>query len=144
MPNTTFSQNNGVIQATGVASRKVGFAVAGILMLLGLSPKVGALVGAIPDPVLGGATLFLFGSVAAGGVRILAMSRLGGREVTILAAGLGVGLAVDGEPALLSRLPQWVQVTFGTGLVTGTVVAMALNMAVPGEAEEPAQEEDSS
>jgi NCS2 family nucleobase:cation symporter-2/xanthine permease XanP len=131
LPNTTFSQNNGVIQLTGVASRQVGYAVAGILILLGLSPKVGALVSAMPGPVLGGATLVLFGMVAAGGIRILSLQPLTGRDSTVLATSLGVGLAIDSHPALLSQLPEWIQICFGTGLVTGTLVAMGLNLLLP-------------
>ena len=99
LPNTTFSQNNGVIQMTGVASRRIGFAVAGFLVFLGLSPKVGALVAVMPKPVLGGATLALFGLVAAAGIRIISMTKLGGREMLILAVGLAA-VPLFPEPAL--------------------------------------------
>lgn len=140
LPNTTFSQNNGVIQLTGVASRRVGYAVAGILMVLGLTPKVGALVSAMPGPVLGGATLVLFGMVAAGGIRILSLTPLTGRDTTILATSLGVGLGIDADPTLLSRLPDWVQICFGTGLVTGTLVAMTLNLVFPAASGEDSED----
>ncbi|MEL7477261.1 MAG: solute carrier family 23 protein, partial [Cyanobacteria bacterium J06555_12] len=67
-PNTTFSQNNGVIQLTGIGSRYVGYFIAGIFLLLGLFPIVGGVLQAIPQPVLGGATIVMFGSVAAAGI----------------------------------------------------------------------------
>ena len=70
-PSTTFAQNNGVIQLTGVGSRYVGIFIGGILMVLGLVPAVGVVVQALPAPALGGATLILFGMVAASGIRIL-------------------------------------------------------------------------
>ncbi|HBZ98311.1 MAG TPA: xanthine permease XanP, partial [Pseudomonas sp.] len=71
LPMTTFSQNNGVIQLTGVASRHVGFYIAGLLILLGLFPVVGGVLQAMPKPVLGGATLIMFGTVAIAGIKIL-------------------------------------------------------------------------
>ena len=128
LPNTTFSQNNGVIQITGVASRRVGGAVCAILVVLGLCPKIGALVGAMPPAVLGGATLALFGMVAAAGIRILALSKLGTRDLLILAVSIGVGLGIETVPNVLSRLPELVQITLGTGLVTGTLMALGLNL----------------
>ena len=133
MPNTTFSQNNGVIQITGVASRRVGYAVAALLVLLGLCPKIGALISVMPPAVLGGATLALFGMVAAAGIRLLAMTPLGGRELLILAVSLGVGLGIEAVPQVLSRLPELLQISLGTGLVTGTLVALVLNLVFRGE-----------
>jgi len=76
LPMTTFSQNNGVIQLTGVASRHVGFYIAGLLILLGLFPVVGGVLQAMPKPVLGGATLIMFGTVAIAGIKILAEAGL--------------------------------------------------------------------
>jgi NCS2 family nucleobase:cation symporter-2/xanthine permease XanP len=134
LPNTTFSQNNGVIQLTGVASRRVGYAVVGLLVLLGLCPKIGSLIAVMPAAVLGGATLALFGMVAAAGIRILSMTRLGGRELLILAIAIGIGLGIEMVPGVLARLPELVRITLGTGLVTGTLVALVLNLAFPGDA----------
>ncbi|MEI8618308.1 solute carrier family 23 protein [Pseudoalteromonas sp. B193] len=74
-PNTTFSQNNGVIQLTGVASRYIGLWIGSILIILGLFPVIGAVLQNIPKPVLGGATLVMFGTVAAAGVKILASEK---------------------------------------------------------------------
>lgn len=135
LPNTTFSQNNGVIQLTGVASRRVGFAIAALLALFGLCPKLGALVGAMPPAVLGGATVALFGMVAAAGVRILAMTELDSRQMLILAVALGIGLGIEGTPDLLARTPELVRVTFGTGLISGTLSALLLDGLLPGRRE---------
>jgi len=135
LPNTTFSQNNGVIQLTGVASRRVGYAVAAILAVLGLCPKLGALVGLMPPAVLGGATLALFGMVAAAGIRILSMAKLDGRVMLILAVGLSTGMGIEAVPEVLQKLPDLVQVALGTGLVTGTLVALFLNAVLPDTAE---------
>ena len=71
-PNTTFSQNNGVTQMTGVASRYVGMYLAGFLVILGLFPVIGRFFRSLPNPVLGGATIVMFGAVAAAGVNIIA------------------------------------------------------------------------
>ena len=131
LPNTTFSQNNGVIQLTGVASRRVGFAVSGILIVLGLCPKLGAIIGLMPNAVLGGATLALFGMVAAAGIRILSMARLDGRGMMILAIGLATGMGIEMVPNVLQKLPELVKITLGTGLVTGTIVALILNLVFP-------------
>ena len=75
-PNSIFAQNNGIIQLTGVASRYVGYYIAGMLVLLGLFPVVGVVFSLMPDPVLGGATLLMFGTVAAAGIRIIASQEI--------------------------------------------------------------------
>jgi xanthine permease XanP len=93
-PNTTFSQNNGVIQLTGVGSRYVGYFVAGILFLLGLFPIVGGLFQAMPQPVLGGATLLMFASVVAAGIKILSGVEMNRRSTLILIASLGLGMGL--------------------------------------------------
>ena len=75
-PNSVFAQNNGIIQLTGVASRYVGYYIAGMLMILGLFPAIGLVFSLIPEPVLGGATLLMFGTVAAAGIQIIASQRI--------------------------------------------------------------------
>lgn len=84
-PNSCFGQNNGVIQLTGVASRYVGFVVALMLVVLGLFPAVSGFVQHIPEPVLGGATLVMFGTIAASGVRIVSREPLNRRAIMIIA-----------------------------------------------------------
>ena len=105
-PNTTFAQNNGVIQLTGVASRYVGLYIGAVLFCLGLFPLIGAVLQQIPKPVLGGATLVMFGSVAAAGVRILAQAPLDRRSMLIIATSFGVGLGIAAQPNLLASAAQ--------------------------------------
>ncbi|WP_286916878.1 MULTISPECIES: nucleobase:cation symporter-2 family protein [Pseudomonas] len=130
-PNTTFAQNNGVIQLTGVASRYVGLYIGVVLMLLGLLPMIGAVLQQIPKPVLGGATLVMFGSVAAAGVRILAQSPLDRRNMLIIATSFGVGLGVAAQPQLLHRMPQLVQNLFDSAITSGGVTALVMCLLLP-------------
>ena len=101
-PSTTFAQNNGVIQLTGVAARAVGLSVGGILCVLGLVPWVGHWVALLPGPVLGAVTFLLFGFVATAGICILQRVQLGHRELLILAFSLGGGIGVQTVPELLN------------------------------------------
>lgn len=89
-PNSIFAQNNGIIQLTGVASRYVGYYIAAMLVLLGLFPIVGAVFSLMPDPVLGGATLLMFGTVAAAGIRIVSSQEIGRKETLVLAVSLSL------------------------------------------------------
>jgi xanthine permease XanP len=132
-PSTTFAQNNGVIQLTGVGSRYVGIFIGGILMLLGVVPIVGVLVQALPPAALGGATLIMFGMVAASGIRILARVAMNRRNSIILAVSLGLGLGVTFVPELLQALPPLVKNTFSSGIATGGMCALLLNAVLPGE-----------
>lgn len=134
-PNSIFAQNNGLIQLTGVASRYVGYFIAGMLVLLGLF--VGNLFSTMPDPVLGGATLLMFGMVAAAGIRIIASQPIGRKESLVLALAFGAGLGIElcpttmiGDtpvPWVLCHMPQLVRSVFSSGLVTGGVVAILAN-----------------
>ncbi|MCL8025343.1 nucleobase:cation symporter-2 family protein [Nocardioides bruguierae] len=134
-PNTTFSQNNGVIQLTGVASRWIGMFVAGMLVLVGLFPVVPALVTSMPRPVLGGATIIMFGTVAAAGIKIIASSenKLDRRDVLILAVSFALGLGVELVPDVLSHLPATAQSVFGSPITTGGLTAIVLNLVLPRE-----------
>lgn len=140
-PNTTFSQNNGVIQLSGVASRYVGYYIGGILIVLGLFPTIGAILQQIPKPVLGGATLVMFGTVAAAGVRILAQAPLDRRSLLIMATSFGIGLGVSSQPELLSQLPNLVQNIFGSAITSGGLTAIILNVVLPLEPQSHAQED---
>jgi xanthine permease XanP len=132
-PTTTFAQNNGVIQLTGVGSRYVGRYIGAMLAVLGLIPAVGALVQAMPPAALGGATLIMFGMVAAAGVRILARVAASRRSAIILAVSLGTGLGVAFVPELLSQLPALLRNTLSSGIATGGLCALLLNIVLPGE-----------
>jgi xanthine permease XanP len=132
-PSTTFAQNNGVIQLTGVASRHVGIFIGIILTVLGLVPAVGVIVQALPPAALGGATLIMFGMVAASGIRILAKVPMNRRNSFILALSLGLGLGVTFVPDLLQALPQLARNILSSGIATGGLCALVLNMVLPGE-----------
>ena len=131
-PNTTFSQNNGIIQLTGVASRHVGYFVAAILAVLGLIPYFAGLATIMPAPVLGGATFLMFGTVAASGIRIIATQRIDRRGTLVLAVSLATGLGVSFEPGLVKVLPQWLQGIFSSGIIAGGLTAIVMNFALPG------------
>ncbi len=130
-PNTTFAQNNGVIQLTGVASRYVGLYIGVVLFCLGLFPMVGAVLQQIPKPVLGGATLVMFGSVAAAGVRILAQAPLDRRSMLIIATSFGVGLGIAAQPNLLHLMPTLVQNLFDSAITSGGLTAIVLCLLLP-------------
>ncbi len=134
-PNTTFSQNNGIIQLTGVASRYVGYFVAGILVVLGISPLLAGLAAVMPAPVLGGATLLMFGTVASSGIRIIASQHLDRRGLLVLAISLGTGLAVSFEPLVVKALPLWLQGLMNSGIIAGGLTAIIANWVLPGDPE---------
>ncbi len=134
-PNTTFSQNNGVIQLTGVASRQACYWVAGFLCVFGLFPFIGDWIAIMPGPVLGGVTLLLFGFVAAAGVRILKHTELTHREMLIVAMSLATGIGVQTVPEVLQPLPDTVQLIFRSPITTGGLTALLLNAVLPRDQE---------
>ncbi|GGK55232.1 nucleobase:cation symporter-2 family protein [Amphritea balenae] len=145
LPMTTFSQNNGVIQLTGVASRYVAVFIAGILVLLGLFPIIGGVLQQMPKPVLGGATLIMFGTVAMAGVKIIAESGLDRRAMFITAISIGMGLGVDFVPEVLSSMPDQMKNIIGNPLTIGAFAAIFLNIILPedlGAEESEAQAEE--
>ncbi|MBP5244377.1 MAG: purine/pyrimidine permease, partial [Succinivibrio sp.] len=129
-PNSIFAQNNGMIQLTGVASRYVGFFIAGFLVVLGLFPAVGKVFSLIPDPVLGGATLLMFGTVAAAGVRIIASQEMNRKAILVMAVSFSFGLAVEFEPDILNFLPDNIKSLFTSGITTGGLVAIISNFMI--------------
>jgi xanthine permease XanP len=131
-PSTTFAQNNGVIQLTGVGSRYIGTWVGAMLIVLGLLPIVGSTVEAIPQSVLGGATIIMFGMVAVAGIRILSSVSMDRRATTITALSLGLGLGVTFVPGILAQMPPFVRDMFASGVATGGMCALALNALLPG------------
>jgi NCS2 family nucleobase:cation symporter-2/xanthine permease XanP len=136
LPNTTFSQNAGVIQLTKVGSRVVGYAVAAMLVLLGLLPKIGAIISVMPAPVLGGATIVLFGMVATSGLKIIVRDGLNDRKIFILSVALALGLGVTMKPSAVDQLPQWLATILSSGITVGALVAMLLNLFLPENEEE--------
>ncbi|MEO0861301.1 MAG: nucleobase:cation symporter-2 family protein [Pseudomonadota bacterium] len=130
-PNTTFSQNNGVIQMTGVASRHVGLFIAGILVILGFFPVIGSLFLLIPKPVLGGATLVLFGTIAVAGIRILSTQEMTRRSVYIMAISFGLGLGVTLVPDATQHLPQVLRQVIATPITLAGLSAIILTLILP-------------
>ena len=128
--NSIFAQNNGIIQLTGVASRYVGYYIAAMLILLGLFPIVGAVFSLMPDPVLGGATLLMFGTVAAAGIRIVASQNIGRKETLVLAVSLSLGLGVELMPDVLSQAPEAIRSIFSSGITTGGLTAIIANIVI--------------
>lgn len=146
MPNTTFSQNNGVIGLTGVASRRIGYGVAGILVLLGFFPRVAALISVMPKPVLGGATTIMFAMVAVAGLKIIVSGGLSVRNQFILAVTLAAGLGIEVAPEAFVRIVGRAEaggILLGSlaallrsGLAVGAITATALNLVLPRGNEE--------
>ncbi|PIJ49315.1 xanthine permease XanP [Erwinia sp. OLTSP20] len=132
-PNSCFGQNNGVIQLTGVASRYVGFVVALMLIMLGLFPAVAGLVQQIPEPVLGGATIVMFGTIAASGVRIVSRETLNRRAIMIIALSMAVGMGVSQQPLILQFAPEWLKTLLSSGIAAGGITAIVLNLLFPPE-----------
>ena len=130
-PNTTFSQNNGVIQLTGIASRYVGMYLAAFLVILGFFPVIGAFFRSLPSPVLGGATIVMFGTVGAAGIKIIASSKIDRRDMLIMAVSFGLGFGVAYVPEFLSKTPEFIQRIFGSAVTTGGITALVLNTVLP-------------
>lgn len=129
-PNSVFAQNNGMFQLTGVASRYVGYYIAGILVILGLFPAVGLVFSLIPEPVLGGATLLMFGTVASAGVRIIASQPIDRKATLVIALSFALGFSVELVPEILCQLPQTAQNIFSSGITTGGLTAIISNALI--------------
>jgi len=130
-PSSVFAQNNGVIQLTGVASRYVGLWIAIMLIILGLFPAVAGIIQAVPQAVLGGAVMVMFGAVAASGVNILSGIQLDRRALLIIAISLALGLGVAQVPQILEHLPELFKNIFSSGVATGGIAALILNIVLP-------------
>lgn len=129
-PNSVFAQNNGMIQLTGVASRYVGYYIAAFLVLLGLFPAVGLIFSLMPEPVLGGATLLMFGTVAAAGIRIIASQCINRKATLVMALSFALGLSVELVPDILSHLPETWKNVFSSGITTGGLTAIVSNIVI--------------
>jgi xanthine permease XanP len=130
-PSSIFAQNNGVIQLTGIASRHIGVWIALVLVILGLFPAVAGIIQAVPEPVLGGAAMVMFGAVAASGINILAGIELDRRALLIIAVSLALGLGVSQVPEFLAHMPAALRNVLESGVATGGICALALNWFLP-------------
>ena len=128
-PHSAFAQNVGLLALTGIRSRYVVAAAGIILAALGLFPKAAAIVAAIPNPVLGGAGIALFGMVATSGIRTLAKVKFeGNHNAMIVAISLGIGLIPLAAPTFYHKLPQFAQLILHSGITAGSIAAIALNL----------------
>ncbi len=128
-PYTTFSQNVGLVQLSGIKTKKVIYIVAGMLIVLGLVPKVGALTTIIPSAVLGGAMVAMFGMVVASGIKMLSKVSFDSQEnLFIVACSVAIGLGVTVVPDMFKGLPPFLQILTGNGIVAGSIMAIALNI----------------
>ncbi|WP_241649731.1 uracil-xanthine permease family protein [Rosenbergiella collisarenosi] len=130
-PNTTFAQNNGVIQMTQVASRYAGYWIGGLLLLLSFFPMFSHFLQQLPKPVLGGATLVMFGNVIAAGIRIMTREALDNRSMLIVAIAFGVGLGIETQPDIIRGLPVFLQSLLHGAVTSGGLVAILLNILLP-------------
>jgi len=132
-PNTSFSQNVGLIAMTGVMSRHVVTIGAVFLILCGLVPKVGGVIRTIPIEVLGGGVIVMFGMVVAAGMSMLSDVDWNRRNMVIFAVALSVGLGLQLEPGAVQYLPEWAEVLMVSGLLPAAVIAIVLNLALPDD-----------
>ncbi|MEU2490631.1 nucleobase:cation symporter-2 family protein [Streptomyces sp. NPDC007883] len=127
---SAFAQNIGLVAMTKVRSRHVVAAGGGILILLGLCPVAASVIALVPLPVLGGAGIVLFGSVAASGIQTLAAAALEkGENALIVAVSVGIGLIPIAAPEFYHAFPKDLLVVLDSGISTGCVVAIVLNLA---------------
>lgn len=130
MPNTSFSQNVGLIPLTKVASRYVTMAAGIILVILGFFPKFSAMISSMPQVVLGGVGIVMFGTVAAAGIQTLTKVEINNRNILIIATSIGLGLGVTFRPEILANLPESLKMIFSSGISTGTITALVLNVVL--------------
>ncbi|MGG6438113.1 nucleobase:cation symporter-2 family protein [Saccharococcus caldoxylosilyticus] len=128
-PYTTYSQNVGLVQLSGVKTRRVIYAAGIMLIVLGLVPKIAALATIIPAPVLGGAMLAMFGMVIAYGIKMLSQVEFASQEnLFIIACSVGMGLGVTAVPNLFAELPASIRILTDSGIVAGSLTAIVLNI----------------
>ena len=131
LPNTSFSQNVGLISMTGVMSRSVVTLGALFLVACGLIPKVGAVVAAMPISVLGGGVIVMFGMVVSAGINMLSDVQWNRRNMIILAMSLSVGLGIQAVPKSMQHLPDSLEMLMVSGLLPAAAISVILNLLIP-------------
>ena len=134
MPNTSYSQNAGLVAFTGVISRHVGTVAGVILILLGLFPKLGGVIAAMPDSVIGGAAIIMFGLIAGAGIKLISKSEMSQRNVLILALSLSFGIGLYAFPEFVAHVPDLgikLGLLLTTGLIPAGLLAFILNATLP-------------
>lgn len=133
MPNTTFSQNVGLIAITGMMSRHVVTLGALFLVVCGLLPKIGALITTIPIEVLGGGVIVMFGMVASAALSMLASVEWNQRNMLVFGVSLSFALGLQLEPAAVAHLPETARILLTSGVLPAAVIAVTLNLLLPRE-----------
>lgn len=134
LPNTSFSQNVGLVTMTKIVNRFALATGAVFLILCGLIPKLAALISIMPQSVLGGAAVMMFSSIVMSGIQLITKKPLTPRSITIVSVALGLGYGIGANSGVLSHLPQGVQLIFGgSGIVPAALVAILLNVLLPNE-----------
>lgn len=132
LPNTSFSQNVGLVTMTKIVNRFALACGAIFLVLCGLFPKLAALISIMPQSVLGGAAVIMFSSIVMSGIQLIMKDPLTPRNMTIATVSLGLGYGIGANQVLLAKLPQMVQLFFGgSGIVPAAFVAILLNILLP-------------
>lgn len=135
LPNTSFSQNVGLVGMTKIVNRFAIACGAVFLILAGLFPKLGAVVSIMPQSVLGGAAVIMFASIVVSGIQLITREKLTPRTITIVAVSLGLGFGLGANGSVLAKMPQWMQYVFGgSGIVPAALVAITLNLVLPQDA----------
>ncbi|KSU62839.1 xanthine permease [[Bacillus] enclensis] len=128
-PYTTYSQNVGLLQLSGVKKNHIIYLTGAFLVVLGLVPKIGAMTTIIPAPVLGGAMVAMFGMVIAYGIKMLSQVDFSSQEnLLIIACSVGMGLGVTAVPELFSQMPSSIRILTDNGIVAGSLTAIFLNV----------------
>ncbi len=128
-PYTCFAENVGLVRLTRVKSRYVVATAGAIMILVGLVPKAGAVVAGIPHPVLGGAALAMFATVAVVGIQTLSRVDFHDhRNVVIVGSSVGLAMFVTAQPGVATAVPSWAQIIFGSGITLGSIAAIVLNI----------------
>lgn len=136
LPNTSFSQNVGLVAMTKVVNRFALATGAIFLIFCGLFPKLAALVSIMPQSVLGGAAVMMFSSIVVSGIQLITKKPMTARNITIVSVALGLGYGIGANSSVLVHLPQAVQLIFGgSGIVPAALVAIVLNVLLPEETE---------
>jgi len=134
MPNTSYSQNAGLVAFTGVISRHVGTVAGVILILLGLFPKLGGIIAAMPDSVIGGAAIIMFGLIAGAGIKLISKTEMNQRNILILALSLSFGIGLYAFPEFVAHIPDFgikLKLLLTTGLIPAGLLAFVLNATLP-------------
>ena len=131
-PQISFSQNVGMVALTGVVSRFVVAIGGGFLVLAGLLPKLGGLISSIPNAVLGGAVLIMFGMIASAGIKMLSHIDFNRRNMVIIGVSLSAAIGLPAQEGLYAGLADNVQAIIESGLIPGALCAIVLNLVLPG------------